>query len=145
MTALVLVRCAWTPLLCPAALQHTAALQSQAGNPWCWSGCCLVSRPEGHSQPDPKMSVLLRFAEPGESLSPESRGSRERGKILTALPPAQSLCWGSSLVSSRWRGAAHMAPRVEIQALTVPLDYLSSPPGEGSVLLQLVWWDTKAG
>lgn len=37
MTALAWVRCAWDQHLFPAALPRTAALQSQTGNPWCWS------------------------------------------------------------------------------------------------------------
>lgn len=83
MTALVWVRCAWAQLLFPAALPHTAALQSQTGNPWCWSAAgwppdqgALTPRPVPRDE-----CLPLGYAKPRESLhaSPDSGGSREGG------------------------------------------------------------------
>lgn len=84
MTALAWVRCAWAQHIFPAAPPRTAALQSQTGNPWCWSAAgwppdqgALTPRPVPGDE-----CLPLGYAEPGESLhaSPESGGFQGGGK-----------------------------------------------------------------
>ena len=59
MTALAWVRCAWAQHLFPAAPLRTAALQSQTGNPWCWSAAGWPPDQGALTTPDqcPEMSV----------------------------------------------------------------------------------------
>ncbi len=141
MTALAWVRCAWAQNLFPAAPPRTAALQSQTGNPWCWSAAgwppdqgALTPRPVPRDE-----CLPLGYAEPGGSLhaSPKSGGSKEGGKNPGCAPQLRvQTVRGTSVVRSGWRGAAHMAPRVEVQAIESPW-LICSPPGEGSARLQL--------
>lgn len=117
MTALAWVRCAWAQHLFPAAPPRTAALQSQTGNPWCWSAAGWPPDQGALTAPDqcPEMSVscwggLVGGCPPcpGASLhaSPES-GSRERGEGVAKswlCSPAQSAaCWqGGDFCSVKW-------------------------------------------
>lgn len=76
MTALAWVRCAWAQHLFPAALPRTAALQSQTGNPWCWSATGWPPDQGALTTPDqcPEMSAS-RWGSPSLE-SPSTRAPR---------------------------------------------------------------------
>lgn len=75
----------------------------------------------------PQKKSPLRFTKPGESLSLESRGSREKGKILAVLSRSEGRLLGRfSCVKSVEGCRSHGSPCGD-PGFNSPLDYLSSP------------------
>lgn len=134
MTALAWVRCAWAQLLFLAAPPRTAALQSQTGNPWCWSAAGWPPDQGGTHTPtsSPEMSVSCRGEPSLESPSTratESGGSREGkgGKNPGCAPQLRVQTVGGLLWCEVGRGVPLTWLPVWRSRIYSPLAYLSSP------------------
>lgn len=120
MTALAWGHCAWAPLLFPAAPPRTAALQSQTGNPWCWSAAGWPPD-QGALTPQP---VPLRWVPPAGVRRDRWVLPREPWKwrfqkgenILVVLSSWESSQWGDLCSVKCVKGCrSHGSPGVEVQ------------------------------